>query len=79
MNRQGIRTIWMIKLICHNSNSACVRVESVHLILQTRGRAEVLNIAIDCVGEINVFILRVDGHIVQRVKLATKVVVENEM
>lgn len=77
MLESKLRTVRVVKLIGHNSHSTGVRVETVHLILQTRGRAEILHIAVDGISEVNFFVLWVDSHIVQRVELTTKVVVED--
>ena len=54
----------MIEIICYNCHSTSVGVESVNLVLQTGGRAEVLHIAIDCVGEVDLLVLGMDCHIV---------------
>lgn len=67
----------MIKPICDNCHGTCHGVEPVDLILQTGRRAEVLYIAIDGVCEVDIFVFRVDGYIVQGVKLSAEVVVED--
>lgn len=67
----------MIKPICHNCHGTCLGVESVDLILQTRRRAEVLYIAVDGVGEVDIFVFRMDGQIVQGVELSAEIVVED--
>lgn len=68
-------TIGVNKSISNDRHSTSIRVESINLILQARSRTEVLDIAIDCVGEIDIFVLWVNGHVVQGVELATEVVV----
>lgn len=59
-----IHTIWMRKAIGSDSDGACVRVEPVNLVLETRGRAEVLIIAIRNIGEVDLRIIWVNGHII---------------
>lgn len=67
----------MVKPISDNCHSTCFRVEAVDLILQTGRRAEVLYIAVDRICEVDVFVFRVDGNIVQGVELAAEVVVKD--
>lgn len=67
----------MVKSIRDNGHSTCLGIEPVHLILQTGRRAEVLHIAIDCVCEVDIFVFRVNGDIIQRVELAAEVVVKD--
>lgn len=66
----------MNKSISNDRHSASIRVESVNLILQTWCWTEILDITIDCVGEIDIFVLWVNGNVVQGVELATEVVVQ---
>lgn len=75
---KNVRTVRMIEIICYNCHCTSVGVESVDLVLEARGRTEILDPAIDCVGEVNLFVLRMDRYIVERVELAAKVVVEND-
>lgn len=69
-------TIGMNKSISNDRHSASIGVESVNLILQTWRGTEILDIAIDCVGEIDIFVLWVNDNVVQGVELATEVVVQ---
>jgi hypothetical protein len=46
------------------------------LVSQTRNRTEVLEIPIEGIGEVQVTVPGVDADIVERVELATEVVVE---
>lgn len=55
----------MIKPICRDRDSPGIGVEAIDLILQTWSRAEVLHVSIDRVGEIDVFVLWMNGYIVQ--------------
>lgn len=68
----------MVKPIRDNCHGTCLGVESVHLVLQTGGRTEVLCIAIDRVCEVDIFAFRVDGHIVQGVELSAEVVIKDD-
>jgi hypothetical protein len=68
----------MIEFICYDSHSTSVGVEPIDLILQAWGRAEILHIAIDGVGEVDFFVFRVDGHIVQGIELTAEVIVKND-
>jgi hypothetical protein len=68
----------MNKSISNDGHSARFGVESINLILQARSWTEVLDIAIDCVGEIDIFVLWVNSYVVQGVELATEVVVQED-
>jgi hypothetical protein len=73
--RRG-HTVGMNKPIRRDRDGTGIGVESIDLVLQTRSRTEILHISINRVCEINVFIFRVNGYIVQGVKLATEVIVQ---
>lgn len=66
----------MVKPIRRDRDGSGIGVESVDLILQTWSRTEILRISIDSVCEIDVFVLWVNGYIIERVKLATEVIVQ---
>ena len=70
-------TVGMVKSISDNCHSTCLGVEPVNLFRKTGSRAEVLCIAIDGVCEVDILACWVDGNIVQRVELATEVVVKD--
>lgn len=69
-------TIGMIKPICNYGYSTRVGIKSVYLILQARSRTEVLHKPIDRVCEVNFLVFWVDSHIIQRVELATEVIIK---
>jgi hypothetical protein len=69
-------TVGKSKVICDNSHSTSFEVVSVHLVSQTRNRAEILKITVQSVGEVQVTVPGVDANVVQGVELAAKVVVE---
>ena len=69
-------TIGMIESIRDNCHSTGSRVEPIDLVLQARRWTEILNVAIDCVCEVDVLVLWVNGHVVQGIELATEVVVQ---
>jgi hypothetical protein len=66
----------VIKPIRRDRDGSGIGVESVDLILQTWGRTEVLHVSVDRVCEIDVFVLWVNGYIVQGIELATEVIVQ---
>lgn len=66
----------MIESIRDDRDSTGGRVEPIDLVLQARSWTEVLHVAINCVCEVDILVLRVNGHVVQRVELATEVVVQ---
>jgi primosomal replication protein N len=68
----------MNESISNDSHSTGIGVKAIDLILQARSWTEVLDIAIDCVCEIDIFVLWVDGYIVQRVELTTEVVIKED-
>jgi hypothetical protein len=72
----GVHTIGVIKPIRRDRDGSGIGVESVDLILQTWSRTEVLHVSVDRVCEIYVFVLWVNGYIVQGVELATEVIVQ---
>lgn len=66
----------MIESIRDDRDSTGRRVESIDLVLQARRWTEILHVAIDCVCEVDVLVLWVNGDVVQGVELATEVVVQ---
>jgi hypothetical protein len=68
----------MNKSISNDCHSTRIRVEPIDLVLQTRRWTEILDITIDRVGEIDIFVLRVNDYVVQGIELATEVVVQED-
>lgn len=62
--------------ISYNGGSTGVEVVTVHLLLNARVGAEGLDIAVDCVSEVEITIHRVDNKVIERAELAAKEVVE---
>jgi hypothetical protein len=54
----------MRKTVGSDSDGACIWVESVNLVLETRRRAEVLVIAVRNIGKVDLRIIWVNGHII---------------
>jgi hypothetical protein len=69
-------TIRQSEVISHDCDSASLEVVAVDLIAQAGRRAEVLQEAVKGVGEVQLSIAGVDDNVVERVELATKIVVE---
>lgn len=55
----------MIESVRHNRDSTGIGVESIDLVLKTWSRAKVLDPAVDSICEIDVFVLRMDGYIIE--------------
>jgi len=68
----------MHKAISSDSDSTCVWIKSINLILKARRRAEVLVIAIWNIGKIDLLVLRVDSYIVQRIELSAEEIVQKD-
>lgn len=66
----------MIKPIRHDRDSTGLWVKSIDLILQPWSRTEILHISVNSVGEVDVFIFRVNDYVIQGVELATEVIVQ---
>lgn len=69
-------TVGESKVICNNSNSASVEVVTVDLVSQTRDGSEILEVAVEGIGEVEFIVSGVDDKVVKGVELSTKVVVE---
>lgn len=63
-------------IIGHNGQRAGRRVQTVHLVRQTRFRPKVLPVAILGIGEVYFTVARVHRDIVQGVELPAKIVVD---
>lgn len=68
-------TIGLAESICHNCDRASHVIIPIHLVWQPLFRSEILQQAVDGVCEIDILIPWVDGDVVERVKLAAKIVV----
>lgn len=71
-----IRTVGKHKAISHNGDRASRVVPAIYLVPQARNGPEVLQIAIQGVGEVQILVDRVHDGIVERAELAAKVVVK---
>ena len=69
-------TVAVYKLICYDSNSPSIGVETIHLVRETRSGPKLLQIAVHRICEVNVLVSEVYGDIIKRVELTTKVVVD---
>lgn len=69
-------TIGQSEVVGDDLNSAGLEVVAVDLVAQAGRRAEVLQEAIEGIGEVQLFVTGVDDNVVERVELATEVVVE---
>lgn len=68
--------IRVAKTISHNGDSASVEVVSVHLLSDAGVKPEILEVAVQRVGKVEIAVHRVDDEIIKRAELAAKVVVE---
>lgn len=71
-------TIRHVEPICNHPNDASIHVEPVDLVRKPRGRPEILQIAVDDIGEIELLVARVDRDVVERVELTTKEIIEDD-
>lgn len=69
------RTIWRDKSVRHNCQRAGLGVQAIHLVRQTRLRAEVLPVPILGVCEVDVAVAGVHRDIVQGIELPAEVIV----
>lgn len=69
------RTVAVELLIRYYCESLGNSIQPIYLILQSRRRAEILEVAVSHVCEVDIPIGRVDGHVVDRVELPPVVVV----
>lgn len=72
----GNLTIGIDLIISNSCQSFCHCIESIGLVRQHRLRSEVLEVTIRHIGEVYISISGVDGNIVDRVKLATVIIVD---
>lgn len=69
-------TIGQSEVVGDDLNSAGLEVVAIDLVAQAGRRAEVLQESVEGVCEVQLFVTGVDDNVVQRVELATEVVVE---
>lgn len=72
-------TIGQSEVVGDNRDSAGLEVIAVNLVAQARRRAKVLQEAVEGIGEVQFSITGVDDNVVERVELATKIVVEEDL
>lgn len=68
-------TIWRDESVGHNGERAGLGVQAIHLVRQTRLRAEVLPVPVLGVCEVDIAVAGVHRDIVQGVELPSKIVV----
>lgn len=76
LKRYEIRTVGKHKAISHDGDRASRVVPAIYLVPQARNGSEILQIAVQGVGEVQILADRVDDGIIERAELAAKVVVE---
>lgn len=69
-------SVGVLDSIGYNGDSTGVEVVTVHLLLNARVGTEGLDIAVDCVSEVEITVHRVDNKVIERIELAAKKVVE---
>jgi hypothetical protein len=72
------RTVGEVEAICDDPNGSGSLVEPVHLVGESRCRSEVLQVSIRHVCKVELLVARVHGDVVQRIKLAAPVVVQDD-
>lgn len=65
-------------IVGHNGQRASLRIQTVHLVRQTRLRTEVLPVPILGVCEVDLAVAGVHRDIVQGVELSAKVIVDED-
>lgn len=78
INGKKTHTVGKGEVVGDNSHSTTVKVVSVYLVSQTRDRAEILEISVKGVSEVQITVPGVDANVVQGVELATEVVIEED-
>lgn len=71
----GVLTVWQLESIGDSHQGTSGGCQAIDHVWQGRRRPKVLQIAIQGIGEIDVAVTGIDGHIVERVELTTKEVV----
>lgn len=69
-------TVRQGKAISNDSDGTSLEVIAVDLVPQARRRTEILEEAIQGVGEVEIAVLRADDQVVERAELAAEVVVD---
>ena len=69
-------TVGQSEVVSDNSDSAGLKVVPVYLVAQAGRRAEVLQEAVKGIGKVQFSVARVYVDVVERVELATEIVVE---
>lgn len=73
---QARLTVREREIIGNNGDSASLEVVAVDLVSQTRDRAEVLEVTVESVGEVEFAVTGADDQVVQGVELSAEVVVQ---
>lgn len=64
------------EVIRDDGDSTSLEVVAVHLVSQTGNRSEILEVAVESVGEVKITVLWANDQIIEGVELATKVVID---
>lgn len=75
---QARLTVGQREIIGNDGDSASLEVVSVDLVSQTRDRAEVLEVTVESIGEVEFTVTGADDQVVQGVELSAKVVVQED-
>lgn len=66
----------MTEAINSNGDGTRLEVVAVDLLPNAGVRTEILEVAVESVSEVEIAVLRVDSKVIERVKLAAKVIVQ---
>jgi hypothetical protein len=72
------RTVRLVESVRGNADETRLLVEPVDLVGESRSRAEVLQVTIRDIGEVQLFGTRADSDVVERVELSSEVVVQKD-
>lgn len=76
---RSILTVGQSEVIGDNGDRSRLKIVAVDLVAEAWGRAKVLQKAVEGVGKIQLSIAGVDVDVVERVELATEIVVEQDL
>lgn len=72
-------TVGQSKVISSDGNSASLEVVAIDLVTEARRGAEVLEVAVESVGEVELAVAGVNDNVIEGAELTTEVVVQKNL
>lgn len=76
--RYGL-TVGQSKVVGSDGNGTSLKVVPIDLVTETRRRAEILEEAVESVGEVELLVAGMDDNVVEGAELTTEVIVQKDL